>query len=381
MGEEDLAATDSKSLLTRLGEFAQNSVPVHVWIFFGIIIVAVIVDTTGALALRKSINGHKKNTNVVRPIPIAVPKPENAKPILPEPDSVPAENHGEEYEEALPEQVFEPQKSVPVSPPKIIKKINPVIATPELANTWRKNAVKLAELPPGPQIAIVIDDAGLDRKRTAAAINLPGPLTIAFLTYAGALPKQASEARKAGHEIMVHMAMEPFDKSVDPGPNVLQSNIEATEILKRLTWGLDRFAGYVGINNHMGSRFTADPFGMNVVMRELKRRGLLFVDSRTSGQTVGVSVALANDVPFTQRNIFLDNVPTVEAVNKQLHRMEIFAKHNGTAVAIGHPRDATIMALSQWLAVMAEKGFVLVPISTIVAKERGLSPLKLNNPK
>ncbi len=177
-----MAATDSKSLLTRLGEFAQNSVPVHVWIFFGIIIVAVIVDTTGALALRKSINGHKKNTNVVRSIPIAVPKPENAKPILPEPDSVPAENHGEEYEEALPEQVFEPQKSVPVSPPKIIKKINPVIATPELANTWRKNAVKLAELPPGPQIAIVIDDAGLDRKRTAAAINLPGPLTIAFLT-------------------------------------------------------------------------------------------------------------------------------------------------------------------------------------------------------
>ncbi|MDP7600089.1 MAG: divergent polysaccharide deacetylase family protein, partial [Rhodospirillales bacterium] len=325
--------------------------------------------------------GHKKNTNVVRSIPLAVPKPENTKPILPEPDSVPAENLSKAYEEALPEQVFEPQKPVPAPPPKIIKKINPVIVAPELANTWRQNAVQLTELPPGPQIAIVIDDAGLDRKRTAAAINLPGPLTIAFLTYAGALPKQAGAARKAGHEIMAHMAMEPLDKSVDPGPNVLQSDIEAAEILKRLTWGLDRFAGYVGINNHMGSRFTADSFGMNVVMRELKRRGLLFVDSRTSGQTVGASVALANDVPFTQRNIFLDNVPTVEAVNKQLRRMEIFAKRNGTAVAIGHPRDATIMALSQWLAVMAEKGFVLVPISAIVAKERGLSPLKLNNPK
>ena len=376
-----MAVTDSKNLLTRLVEFVQNSVPIHVWIFSSIIIVAVIVGSTGALALKKSINGHKKNTNVVRSIPIAVPKSENAKPILPEPDSMPAEKHSKAYEEALPEQVFEPQKPVPALPPKIIKKINPVIVVPELANTWRKNAVQLVELPPGPQIAIVIDDAGLDRKRTAAAINLPGPLTIAFLTYAGALPKQAGAARKAGHEIMAHMAMEPLDKSIDPGPNVLQSDIEATEILKRLTWGLERFAGYVGINNHMGSRFTADPFGMNVVMRELKRRGLLFVDSRTSGQTVGASVALANDVPFTQRNIFLDNVPTVEAVNKQLHRMEIFAKHNGTAVAIGHPRDATIMALSQWLAVMAEKGFVLVPISAIVAKERGLSPLKLNNPK
>ncbi|MBT7954627.1 MAG: divergent polysaccharide deacetylase family protein [Rhodospirillaceae bacterium] len=369
-------SANSKNLFVRLIEFAQKSIPMHVWIFSGIIVVAVIVGATGALTLKKSINGHKKKDVVVRSLPIA-PKPEAAKPILPEPDVVPAENNVKPYEEALPEQVFEPQKPAPAPPPEIIKKSDPVIVAPELAGTWRKNAVQLAELPPGPRIAIIIDDAGLDRKRTAAATSLPGPLTIAFLTYAGALPKQVKAARQAGHEVMVHMAMEPLDKSVDPGPNVLQSDIEAAEILKRLTWGLDRFTGYVGINNHMGSRFTADPVGMNVVMRELKRRGLLFVDSRTSGQTVGASVALANDVPFTQRNIFLDNVPTVEAVNKQLRRMEIFAKRNNYAVAIGHPRDATIVALSQWLAVMAEKGFVLVPVSAIVAKQRGLSPLNL----
>jgi len=372
--------TNSNNLIMRLIEFAQKSIPVHVWIFSGIIIVAVIVGTTGALTLKKSINGHKKKEIVARSVPIETPKPEVSKPILPEPDAVPAENHSKAYEEALPEQVFEP--TAPVEPPpEIIKKSDPVVVAPEFAGTWRKNAVQLAELPPGPRIAIVIDDAGIDRKRTAAAINLPGPLTIAFLTYAGALPKQVSAARAAGHEIMVHMAMEPLNKSVDPGPNVLQSDIEAADILKRLTWGLERFTGYVGINNHMGSRFTADPVGMNVVMRELKRRGLLFVDSRTSGQTVGASVALAYDVPFTQRNIFLDNEPTVEAVNKQLRRMEIFAKRNGYAVAIAHPRDATIMALSQWLAVMAEKGFVQVPISAIVAKERGLSPLHLGQLK
>ena len=72
----------------------------------------------------------------------------------------------------------------------------------------------------------------------------------------------------------------------------------------------------------------------------------------------------------TQRNIFLDNVPTVEAVNKQLQLTEVFAKRTGYAVAIGHPRDATITALSQWLAVMAERGFIQVPISTIVARQR-----------
>ena len=116
---------------------------------------------------------------------------------------------------------------------------------------------------------------------------------------------------------------------------------------------------------------------MHAVMRELKRRGLLFLDSRTSSNTVGASIALANDVPFTQRNIFLDNDPTIQKVNKQLDIMEHFAKMNGFAVAIGHPRDTTIIALSERLATLAEKGFVQVPISTIVAKQQGLSPLNL----
>ena len=278
--------------------------------------------------------------------------------------------------EPLGEQIFEPS-IVGTSKTFERKKMKPVVVDPEFKNIWRKNAFQLTELPPGPKIAIVIDDAGLNQKRTAAVIRLTGPLTISFLTYGNNLPEQVRAARTAGHEIMVHMAMEPLNKSNDPGPNALLTGTPTRTILEQLRWGLDRFDGYVGINNHMGSLFTSNPMGMEIVMRELKRRGLLFLDSRTSGKTVGASIALFYNVPFTQRNIFLDNVATVPAINKQLQAMELFARQNGYVVAIAHPRDATIQALSQWLPVMAERGFVQVPISTIVAEQQGLSPINL----
>ena len=129
----------------------------------------------------------------------------------------------------------------------------------------------------------------------------------------------------------------------------------------------------------MGSLFTSNIVGMQVVMKELKRRGLLFLDSRTSGKTIGAAIAREHRVPVAQRNIFLDNDNSVPAINKQLQIMEEIAIKNGYAVAIAHPRDATIQALSQWLAVMAERGLVQVPISTIVAEQQGLSPINIGH--
>ncbi|MDC0196242.1 divergent polysaccharide deacetylase family protein [Gammaproteobacteria bacterium] len=269
----------------------------------------------------------------------------------------------------LPDDVAEKHNMTPVS----VMQDNPIF--------WRKNAVQLTEMPTGPKIAVVIDDAGLDNKRTASVIGLRSPLTISFLTYGENLTEQVKMARKAGHEVLVHIAMEPLNTLLDPGPNVLLIKSSPQMILRRLRWGLERFEGYVGVNNHMGSLFTSNVAGMQVVMRELKRRGLLFLDSRTSGKTIGAEIAREHEVPFTQRNIFLDNVNTVSAVNKQLQKMEEIAIKNGYAVAIAHPRDATIQALSQWLAVMVERGLVQVPISTIVAEKQGLSPINIGHIK
>src|SRR5262249_31292895 len=156
-----------------------------------------------------------------------------------------------------------------------------------------------------PMIAIMIDDLGVNRRNTARVMQLPAPLTLAFMTYAEDLDRQSAVARDHGHELMLHMPMEPIDRGVDAGPNVLAVELTHEELRRRLLWGLDRLHGYVGVNNHMGSRFTASESGMAMVMEELKRRGLLFVDSRTTSSTVGDRLAERFDVPHADRDVFL----------------------------------------------------------------------------
>ena len=158
---------------------------------------------------------------------------------------------------------------------------------------WLRFAVPAP--PPGerPLVAVVIDDLGLDRRRTAAVIALPGPLTLSFMTYALDLPDQAEAGRRAGGELLLHVPMEPIDRTQNPGPHALLVAMSPDEILAQLRWGLDRFTGFVGVNNHMGSKFTADARAMAVVMAELRRRGLIFLDSKTTAMSAGMREAAA----------------------------------------------------------------------------------------
>jgi len=215
-------------------------------------------------------------------------------------------------------------------------------------------------------IAIVIDDFGLDRARSRRAATLPAPLTIAVMTYAHDAGEQAAAARAAGHELLVHLPMEPDDESADPGPNALLSTLAPSEFDRRLQWSLSQFSGYVGINNHMGSRLTSNPDALLPVMAALKERGLLFLDSRTSAATRGLEVAHRFGVPALERNIFLDHDPSPIAVRAELLRAEELARRDGVAIAIGHPKDVTLDALEEWLPNVEARGFALVPVSAIV---------------
>lgn len=231
---------------------------------------------------------------------------------------------------------------------------------------WRQFAVAYEAAKGRPRIAVVIDDMGLDKSRTARIIALPGPLTTSFLTYASDLKVQARAAQRAGHELMLHVPMEPMSLAADAGRNVIMTGLSREELSRRLDWALGRFDGFVGINNHMGSRFTADRAGMGFVMSALKRRGLLFLDSRTTSKTVAGSVARKFNVPFARRHVFLDDNPTPAGVARQMREAEAIALRNGHVVVIGHPRDATIVALRQWLSNLEQRGFALVPISAVV---------------
>ena len=234
---------------------------------------------------------------------------------------------------------------------------------------WLRFAVPAPPIEGRPRIAIVIDDVGLDKKRSERAVTLPGPLTLSFLPYASDLPRLTEEAHRAGHELLVHVPMEPLSHSEDMGPNGLAVGLGPEEVLRRLRWDLARFDGYVGINNHMGSRFTGDAAAMTPVMEELKARGLLFLDSRTIGNSTGIELARQYGVPHAGRDVFLDNEVNGRAIAAELAEVEQIARRHGSAIAIGHPHDATLDQLTTWLASLPAKGFVLVPLSTIVKEQ------------
>jgi uncharacterized protein len=264
---------------------------------------------------------------------------------------------------APPKKGSQPSKPIEETALRPPPRVPPSVATQP---AWLRYAVPAPSIDNQPLVAIVLDDLGLDRPRTAEAIQLHGPLTMSFMTYASDLAEQTTAARRAGHELFLHVPMEAVDRHADPGPHALFTTLPREQILERLRWGLGRFDGFVGINNHMGSKFTADAQGMAPVMEELRARGLAFLDSRTSPASAGIRLAVAYGVPHAARDVFLDDDQRASAVAKQLAMVEQVARQHGSAIAIGHPHDQTIAALKAWLPLLEGKGLVLVPVSAVI---------------
>ena len=239
------------------------------------------------------------------------------------------------------------------------------VPVPDKPPPWLLFAANAPPLGERPVIAVVIDDVGLDKRRARRVIALPGPLTLSLLTYATELPALAAAARAEGHELLVHLPMEPVSGHADPGPNALMISHDVRELLRRIDWSLARFDGFVGVSNHMGSRFTQDAPAMAVVLAELQRRGLMFLDSRTSGQTIGAAIARTIELPGAERDVFLDPDGQQSDVAGQLDQLERVAWQQGFAVGIGHPHDVTLAALADWLPQATARGLVLAPISAI----------------
>lgn len=235
--------------------------------------------------------------------------------------------------------------------------------------TWQRFAALAPPIKGRAQVAIVLDDMGLSQFRSDRAIALPRPITLAILPYGNHLDGLVARARTAGHEILVHLPMEPQAADADPGPNALLTGLPIAELDRRIAANLARLDGYVGINNHMGSRFTASAREMRRVMRALQARDLLFLDSLTTGKSTGHSLAREFGIPSVVRDIFLDNDRDPAKIRKQLERTVARARKNGHAIAIGHPYPETLDALESWLPGLAKRGLVLVPISALVKQQ------------
>lgn len=217
----------------------------------------------------------------------------------------------------------------------------------------------------GGKIVIIIDDMGVS-SNSRRVEEISYPLTLSYLPFAGNLQSHADRARANGHEVMLHMPMEAVKESNDGGARVLKVGQGTEEFDSILAWGLNSFKGYVGVNNHMGSRLTQDKAAMRKVMAALKARGLYFIDSKTIGSSVAASMAAEAGLDYAERDIFLDHEITAEFIENALRKVEDTAYRKGYAIAIGHPHSETIAALQRWLPTLEEKGLTIVPASAVL---------------
>ncbi len=201
-----------------------------------------------------------------------------------------------------------------------------------------------------PKLAIVIDDLGYDQKQAQILYQIEPHITLAVLPHQPHSNQIARYAKARGQEVLLHLPMEPHNyEKYGKAPHMLLADMTLSELMRELTYNLDSLPSAVGVNNHMGSRMTEDEGLMEIILGELKQRGLFFIDSRTTHESVAYLVAKQLGVRTYERDIFLDNVDEVGAITSQLEELVILAKQEGKALGIGHPRPNTFIALKNLL--------------------------------
>jgi polysaccharide deacetylase 2 family uncharacterized protein YibQ len=197
-----------------------------------------------------------------------------------------------------------------------------------------------------PRVAIVIDDMGYHRRigRSLLALNLN--LTFSFLPGAPFTLEQENQAWQQGRDVLLHMPMQARDSALDPGPGALYLNFTPAWIRSVVEKDLTAVPHAIGVNNHMGSKFTENRAAMHEVLAVLKKRGLFFIDSYTTAASTGLDEAGKMSIPTARRHVFLDNIQDREKICRQLDQLVILAKKKGWAIGIGHPHQATLDALS-----------------------------------
>ena len=215
----------------------------------------------------------------------------------------------------------------------------------------------------------MLSGLGLSNAATEASIQgLPGAVTLAFQPYSDNLQRWIGLARAAGHETVLNLPMEPVDyPQSDPGPQALFTSLSAGENVQRLEWVLSRVSGYVGVMNHMGSRFMASQEAVDPVMGQLRERGLLFIDDGVAAGSVGTQLATTHGVPHAIGDRFVDieEISRV-SIDQQLAEVERIAQELGAAVAVAQPYPVTLERLRVWLQSLEDKGIALAPVSAVV---------------
>ena len=254
-------------------------------------------------------------------------------------------------------------------PARPAKPVYEVFSKKDVARPAPKPPPVAVPLDGRPRVAIIIDDIGYDRQLLRRFLALDIPLTFSVLPQSPFYKSSVKAIRNRGREFMLHQPMQPVEyPEVDPGPGALLSAMSPDDLIAQLNRNLDALPGVRGVNNHMGSRLTADSTRMYQVFSVLKERRLYFVDSRSTVATVCRPSARMFRVPFAERDIFLDHFQEAGFIRKQFKALVNEANKHGQAVAIGHPYPVTIDIFEEVLPTLKQQ-VTLVSASEIVRVE------------
>ena len=229
----------------------------------------------------------------------------------------------------------------------------------------------------GPAIALVIDDKGYDRDNSARAVGLLAAVTLSHLPTAPDVARQVRGAWLRGHDVMLHLPIEAADHRAGPAERSCRSRrsmMSCSHGLRRCCAGS---GGYIGVNNHQGSRFSRDRERMGIVLRELRRRRMFFLDSRTSGGSIGAGVVRGIGLAHASRDVFLDHDPSRHEIHERIRDAEAIALSTGRAIVIAHPRTAAMDLVEPWLAALARDGIRLVPVAAVLIRPQPATPKRL----
>jgi polysaccharide deacetylase 2 family uncharacterized protein YibQ len=219
---------------------------------------------------------------------------------------------------------------------------------------------------PGPKVAIIIDDCGYSEERCKLFLKLPIPITLSILPMTAHGKQIEADALAAGKSVMLHLPMEPDSPQFNPGAGAITTEMTNEQVQAQVEADVNSLPDVPGANNHMGSKATSDPRVMRDVLDVLQKRHMFFIDSVTSGSTLGGSTARELGIPTADRDIFLDNQKDLPYIRGQIKQLEDVALKRGSAIAIGHPNESTAQALAEAIPQMQSLGITFVTAESLV---------------
>ena len=216
------------------------------------------------------------------------------------------------------------------------------------------------------KMAIVIDDFGYSKEPIDAYVEIARPLTFSILPYRPYSNEAAVRGLSSGHQIMLHLPMQPLAQAEQSEKSTITVNMSDGEIRELTKKAIQTIPGLIGVNNHQGSRATADKRVMKAVLGELKTNNLFFLDSRTNSQSIGAETARQMGIRTEENQLFIDNTDDVNTIKAQLRAAQNVAFKHGGVIVIGHARMNTAKAVNEMIPELEASGIQLVFISQMV---------------